>query len=279
MTSQSYSQQLFAELFSAVIQREAGTSESTSGREIIGHGRSAAENELITQLWHLVIFVCLLSCVLLAQVVSSGAPQAGTASATPVDAELNGLLRQIEGLASSLNLELGELRVEKWKIDSASKRQAESNIDSVQRNLSAALPGFVTAVRSAPRNVATGFRLYRNLSALSEVLNSIAESAGAFGPKGEFERLAADVNGLDAARAALGKRVESLAEAQTAELARLRKQLLQAQAKAQPPAPVKVIVDDSTASKPKSTARKKPKPDAPEQKPKPDASDQTPKPQ
>jgi hypothetical protein len=185
------------------------------------------------------------------------------------------MLRQIEQSASNLNLELGKLRVEKWKIDSASKRQAESNIDSVQRNLTAALPGFVAAVRNAPRNVAPGFRLYRNLSVLSEVLNSIAESAGAFGPRDEFERLADDINGLETARTALGKRVESLAEAQAAELARLRSQL---QAKAQQ-APAKVVVDDNAASKAKSTARKKPKPASSEQATEPPSTDQATKPQ
>ena len=227
------------------------------------------------KLWQPVFFVGLLSCGLWAQVAASGsASPAGTGAATALDAELSGILRQVEQTASSVNLELGELRVQKWKTDSASKRQTESSIDSVQRNLTAALPGFVTAVRSAPQNVAPGFRLYRNLSALTEVLNSIVESTGAFGSKGEFERLAADVNRLEAARVELGKRVESLAEAQAAEIARLRKQLVLAQAKTQAPAPVKVVVDDNAASKPKSNVRKKPKPATPQQKPKPAAPDQ-----
>ena len=230
-----------------------------------------------THVWRVLIFICLASCALFAQVnPRSTARQPGAAaSAVPIDTELNGMLRQIEQSASNLNLELGKLRVEKWKIDSASKRQAESNIDSVQRNLTAALPGFVAAVRNAPRNVAPGFRLYRNLSVLSEVLNSIAESAGAFGPRDEFERLADDINGLETARTALGKRVESLAEAQAAELARLRSQL---QAKAQQ-APAKVVVDDNAASKAKSTARKKPKPASSEQATEPPSTDQATKPQ
>lgn len=214
-----------------------------------------------TQLWRVLIFICLLDCALFAQVAPIGAVrQPGTAaSAASMDTELNGTLRQIEQSASNLNLDLGELRVQKWKTDSASKRQAESNIDSVQRNLTAALPGFVSAVRNAPRNVAPGFRLYRNLSVLSEVLNSIAESAGAFGPRGEFERLVDDINGLETARTALAKRVESLAEAQAVELARLRSQL-QPQAKAQQRPTKKVVVDDNATKKVKSTAQKKPKP-------------------
>ena len=174
----------------------------------------------------------------MAQVASAGgAPQAGAAAPTaPIDPELNAMLRQIEQLASSINLEIGKLRVDKWKADSASKRQAEGNIDSVQRESDGGAPGIHHGGANSPRNVAPEFRLYRNLNALSDVLNSIAESAGAFGPKDQFERLAADINGLEAARTALGKRVESLAEAQALELAQLRKQLLQARAQQSAPA-------------------------------------------
>ena len=132
-----------------------------------------------------------------------------------------------------------------------------------QKNLTAALPEFITAVRNAPRNVAPEFRLYRNLTALSDVFNSIAESAGAFGPKDQFERLAADVNGLEATRTALGKRVESLADAQALELAQLRQQLARTQT------PAKVVVDDNAAAKPKTTPRKKPKPSSPPPKSQP----------
>ncbi len=219
------------------------------------------ENKLRTQSWLLLVFFCLLSCALVAQVASpGGAPQAGAAApAAPIDPELNRMLRQIEQLASNINLDLGKLRVDKWKADSANKRQAEGNIDSVQRNLTAALPEFILAVRNSPRNIAPEFRLYRNLDALSDVLNSLAESAGAFGGKDQFERLAVDLNGLEDARTALGKRVESLAEAQALEIAQLRQQLLQTKA-----ASAKTVVDDNAAAtKPKSTVRKKPKPAPP----------------
>ena len=214
-----------------------------------------------TRPWRLLAFFCLLSGALVAQVASTGsASQTGTSAVSAaLDPEMSGILQQVERSASRINLELGRLRVEKWKTDSASRRQAEGNIDSVQRNLTAALPSFVMAVRNSPQNIAPGFRLYRNLSALSEVLNSIAESAGAFGPKDQFERLAADINSLEAERTALGKSLESMAEAQALEIAKLRTQL-KGQLKTQPPGPPKVVVDDNAASKPKSTARQKPKP-------------------
>ena len=98
-------------------------------------------------------------------------------------------------------------------------------------------------------NLATGFRLYRNLNALSDVLKSLAESAGAFGPKDQYEALAADIDGLEAVRTAFGKRVEFLAEAQALEIAQLRQQLIQAKAQ-------KKVVDDNVAAKPKSAPAK-----------------------
>jgi hypothetical protein len=101
--------------------------------------------------------------------------------------------------------------------------------------------------------------MYRNLNALSDVLKSLAESVGAFGPKDQYELLAADINSLEAVRTAFGKRVESLAEAQALEIAQLRQQLIQARAQ-------KIVVDDSAATaRPKSTPRKKPKPVPPAQ--------------
>jgi len=71
------------------------------------------ENELRTQPWLLLVSFCLLSCALVAQVAPYGSvPRAGSAPlvAAPIDPELNGMLRQIEQLASSINLELGKLR-------------------------------------------------------------------------------------------------------------------------------------------------------------------------
>ena len=204
------------------------------------------------------LIVLLLSSVfagpLFAQAPGAGARVAGSSTqpaAPPLDPELGNLLQRVEQLASALNVELGRLRVEKWKADSASKQQAEADIDSLQRNLTAALPGFVVAVRNAPRNVASSFRLYRNLNALHDVLKGVAEAAGAFGPRDQFERLAAQTNELDTLRMALGKRVEALAEAQAVELAQLRR--------AQRGALKKTVVDDN-ATPPKSRSPKRSKP-------------------
>ena len=91
------------------------------------------------------------------------------------------MLQRIEQETGGLNADVGKLRVEKWKIDSATKHQASENIGSIQRNITGALPGLIAAVRVAPQSLAANFKLYRNLNALYDVVASISESAGAFG--------------------------------------------------------------------------------------------------
>src|SRR5438874_5927758 len=64
------------------------------------------------------------------------------------------LLSRIEQETQGLNADVGKLRVEKWKTDSATRQQAAENAASIQRNVSAALPGLISAVRAAPQSLA-----------------------------------------------------------------------------------------------------------------------------
>ena len=87
------------------------------------------------------------------------------------------MLAQIDESAQQAAMEIGRLRIEKWKTDSNSKQQAQANADSLQRNLTSALPAITAGVRAAPQALAPSFKLYRNLSALYDVLAGLAESA------------------------------------------------------------------------------------------------------
>ncbi|MFZ0704615.1 MAG: hypothetical protein WAM71_03365, partial [Candidatus Korobacteraceae bacterium] len=77
-------------------------------------------------------------------------PPAGSYSMTPVLPELD----QLQAMSSSTNIAISQMRIEKWKADGNSKRQAESNAESIQRNLTSALPGMISDVRSSPQNLA-----------------------------------------------------------------------------------------------------------------------------
>ena len=171
-------------------------------------------------------------------------------------------LDRLQAAASQVTLNLGRLRIDKWKADGESKRQAQGNADSIQRNLASALPGLIEAVRSAPQDVSAEFKLYRNLNALYDVLASLTEAAGAFGPRSDYEALAQQLDTIDSVRRNLGDVLEQLTSSTQAELSRLRVQIrtYQQNAAAAAPPPKKVVVDDTEP--PKKSVHKKKKPAA-----------------
>lgn len=185
------------------------------------------------------------------------------AQAPPVSyasmSQLNGMLSQLEQTSQSTQIDLAKLRIERWKTDSGTKKQLQSDVDSLARNLRYALPDILAQLRAAPENVAVTFKLYRNVGALYDVLSSVVESAGAFGPADDYQTLAADLTALDQSRRAVGDRMENLSTEKEAELTHLRTDLRQAEAQIHSAPPKKVIVDDAEPAKPKhhSTTRKK----------------------
>ncbi len=183
----------------------------------------------------------------------------GSVPAPAIDVQLSNTLAQLQKASQEANTALGRLRIEKWKTDSSQKQQAQSNADSLQRNLSYAVPELIGKIRQAPQDLSTNFKLYRNLNALYDVLANVAESAGAFGPKDQYEALAQPISDIDQVRHTLGDRLDQLASAKEAELTRLHGQLQAiSQAQAAPP-PKKIIIDDNEpAPKPKKPKAKKP---------------------
>jgi len=201
--------------------------------------------------------------------LSSGfaASQIAPVSPAPVPyasvSELNGLLAGLEQASQTTQTDLGRLRVEKWKMESGYKKETLGNVDSVKRNLQSALPEIMTQLRNSPEDLGASFKLYRNLDALYDVLGSVAESAGAFGSKDEFQSLSNDLNSFERSRRAFADRMENLSNAKEAELAQLRTQVKTLQAAATPPpAPKKIIVDDNAPPKP-APKKKKPVPKPP----------------
>jgi hypothetical protein len=182
------------------------------------------------------------------------APAIGSTSMTSILPELD----RLQAAASEADHDLAYMRIEKWKADSDSKRQAQATADSVQRNLTSALPALISNVRSAPQDLGEEFKLYRNLNALYDVFASLTESTGAFGAKSDYDALARQLDVIDSVRRNLGNALESLTASTQSELAQLRTQVhtLQQAAATPPPPPKKVVVDDNEPAK-KSTHKKK----------------------
>ena len=165
------------------------------------------------------------------------------------------LLSRIQQETLGLSADLGKLRIDKWKTDSSTKSQGTDNVESIQRNITNALPGLISAVRSAPQSLGANFKLYRNINALYDVLANLAESAGAFGKREEYEVIAPHVAAIDDDRRAYGDLLAQMTASADSRIAAY--QQAAAQAAAQPPK--KIIVDDTEpAPPPKKKSRKKP---------------------
>jgi hypothetical protein len=172
-------------------------------------------------------------------------------------------LDRLQAAASRAALDLQQLRIDKWKTDGESKRQSQANAESVQRNLTSALPGLIDAVRAAPQDLNAEFKLYRNLNVLYDVFASLTEATGAFGPRGDYEALAQQLETIDSVRHNLADSLERLTSSTLSQLVQLQNQvrIYQQAATAAAAPPKKVVVDDTEP--PKKTVHKKKKPVAP----------------
>jgi hypothetical protein len=185
------------------------------------------------------------------------APQAGPmATMTFATAQL---LDQLLQTSRNTVTDLQHVRVDKWKTDDKYKDRARANSESLQRNLTAALPTLVQQMRANPSSIAASVKLYRNLNAVYDVLESFSESTGAFGSKDDYNALAQDTSNLDNIRRNLADQLEQQATAQDAQMARLAAQVQAQQQAAAAAPPKRVIVDDNapTATSKKSSTKKK----------------------
>jgi hypothetical protein len=174
----------------------------------------------------------------------------------PAAAQVATTLPQLQRTVENARVDLARVRVDKWKTDSAVKQQAVTNIESLQRNLTGALPTLVAAAQQNPSSLNASFKLYRNLNALYDVMSNVTESAGAFGAKDEYAALAQDLNNLDSARRSLADAMESMTAQRDADFARMQAARQAAQAAAVAP-PKKIVIDDNEPVKKTTTKKKK----------------------
>src|SRR3954463_918186 len=67
--------------------------------------------------------------------------------------QVSSLLATLEQQSQAAQLDLAKLRIDRWKTDSNNKKQTQSNVESVSRNLHDALPGIIGEVRAAPESL------------------------------------------------------------------------------------------------------------------------------
>jgi hypothetical protein len=127
-------------------------------------------------------------------------PQRMQAASPAPAANLNAILTSVQQATSSASVDIGKLRVEKWKTDVDQKQQLQHIGDSLQKSIANAIPTLVADVQSSRGGVSASFKLYHNLNVIYENLNYLADVAGGLGKKDEFEPLAADCAALETAR-------------------------------------------------------------------------------
>jgi hypothetical protein len=177
-------------------------------------------------------------------------------------ADLNQIVEQVQRIAMATNGDIGKLRIEKWRTDGDQKAQLQKVADSLQRNITYAVPGLITDVQESHGSVSSTFRLYHNLNVVYEFLISLADAAGNLGKREEYEPLAADAAALDSARTSLSQYIEQAAASYES---RVR---AQSPPPEEAPAPVRIIVDDAPA-KPAKHTKKTTSKHHPEAKPSP----------
>jgi hypothetical protein len=153
-----------------------------------------------------VLALCVV-CAAAAQVQGpTGAPQ--RVPVAPPPANLNAILLEIQHATSSASVNIGKLRIEKWKTDSAQKQQLQQIAESLQKNIANAVPGLINDVQTSRGGALASFKLYHNLNVLYEFLSGLADAAGSLRGREEYEPLAADAAALDTARQHLATYIE-----------------------------------------------------------------------
>ncbi|HEY1937047.1 MAG TPA: hypothetical protein VGJ33_03835 [Candidatus Angelobacter sp.] len=157
-----------------------------------------------------IILVIFAASGVAAQTQAQPSPAQQGQAASPV-ADLNAILLQVQQATSTASVNIGKLRIEKWKTDSEQRQQLQEIAESLQKNIANAMPGMVSDVQTSRGGVAASFKLYHNLNVVYENLSYLADVAGSLGKKDEFEPLAADAAALESARKNLSTYIEQAA--------------------------------------------------------------------
>jgi hypothetical protein len=134
-------------------------------------------------------------------------PHSTPQASTP---DLEAIIAEVERVAAAADHDIGKLQIDQWKASSELKPQMQETAEALQQHLANAIPALAGDLQAAP-GVSRAFKLYHDINMTYEFLNSLAEAAGAFGKKEEFESLAADASALDAARQNLSDYIEQAA--------------------------------------------------------------------
>ena len=208
-----------------------------------------------------VVFLLLLTPFAMAQnsQAAPSQPQATAAQPQTLPPGLEPILARIQKAAEASKVDLTGLHIERWRTDREQKAELTKIADSLQRNLTSAVPDLINSVRSSNGSVSTTFKLYHNLNVVYEYMNVLADSASALSKDDDSYPLSREAQTLDSARQDLSTFIEKAA---TNLEDKLRVALAPRPAPPQELTPKKVVVDDTNVKKPATSRKKKTSPPA-----------------
>jgi hypothetical protein len=194
--------------------------------------------------------------------VRAASAQAAANPAQPrsqVSLALGNGLQQVSIAIAHLRQTLDSVNVSKWKAPGDVRHTSQSDLYSMQRDVSDTLPGLINTALADPAKVSPAFTVYRNVDALYDVLLRVSETAQLAGSN-DAQLLEDQRSALEEARTQLGAALLQSAQAQDTEVVHLRTMAVAPP----PPAPAaKTVVDDGPAATPKTTKKRVHKPTPP----------------
>jgi hypothetical protein len=197
--------------------------------------------------------VCVCAAQMPATAPTSGAGQAAAAAPAATPAGKNPSAMMQPGI-DAVKQALATVKVDKWKTVGPIKDETVTNIGSIQRDVTGALPGLLATADTAPDSVSKVFPAYRNVDALYDVLLRVTTVSRMSAPAPESAALSQALVSLDDGRRALADRMQDGAVAGEKQVVDLRAQL-----KAMPqPVVAAAPVCPTTTTPTKKPAAKKP---------------------
>lgn len=183
------------------------------------------------------------------------------AYAAPARTDLNGSLTDLDRVAMSTYADISALNIDRWNgqwrpgfLRSTRQKEAEHTAESVKRNLSDALPTLIADVRTAHGSVTSTFRLYHDLTLVSEAMDSLVSTAKFEGHQHESRGLVADCAELSRIRRNLTSYIEARAVTMDSKAATLAS--YSPAPRPRPPAVRKIVIDDMSQAAPPPAPRK-----------------------
>lgn len=195
----------------------------------------------------------------------------------PARTDLNSSLTDLDRVAMSTYADISALNIDRWGgqwkpgfLKSTRQKEAAHTAEWVKRNLSDALPTLIADVRSSHGSVSSTFRLYHDVTLVSEAMDSLVSTAKFEGRQHESRGLAEDCAALSRIRRNLTTYIEARAVTMDSKAATLASYSPARQSR--PPAVKKIVIDDMSQAAPPPLPRKIIVDDDPQPAPRPVAA-------